>query len=341
MIFGYFFESQKPSKKNFRMDSMGKFVVLFILTCISFNNCIAQKIDNMASFRDIKSANYFRFYYDNDFFAATDENYTQGYSFELVSPYFKTNPINYLFYKPKEVEIRYGLAVEHIGYTPNRYELPEIQFDDRPFAAAIMLKSFLIAVDTLNNGRYTTSFNFGLIGPAAFGEEMQVGIHKATGNKTPLGWRHQIKNDIVINYEIGYEKQLVRYRDLFSLQANTTAKVGTLFTTGSVGINTTFGIINSPFKSTKTVNGFKLYAYAQPLFTVVGYDATLQGGLFNNKSPYTISSKEVERFTSQFNYGIVLKTRTLYFEYSRSSITKEFETGSSAKWGGFKIGFTL
>ncbi|GEQ85847.1 hypothetical protein ULMS_13550 [Patiriisocius marinistellae] len=297
----------------------------------------------MVSFRDIKSANYFRFNYDNDFFAATDENYTQGYSLELVLPYFKTNPFNHLFYKQNDeaTETRYGLAVEHLGFTPNRYELPEVQVGDRPFAASIMLKSFMIATNTEKRTRFTSSFNLGFMGPAAFGEEMQVGIHKATGNKTPLGWRHQIKNDIVLNYEIGYEKQLLNLSDLFSLQATTNAKVGTLFTNASLGLNTTFGIINQPFASITERSGFKIYGYAQPIVSLIGYDATLQGGVFNKKSPYTIASKDVERVTGQFNYGLVIKTKTLYFEYSQAIITKEFVTGSTAKWGGIKIGFTF
>ena len=44
----------------------------------------AQKIDNSVAFRNIESESYFRYHYDNDYFAATDENYTQGYNFELV-----------------------------------------------------------------------------------------------------------------------------------------------------------------------------------------------------------------------------------------------------------------
>jgi len=31
----------------------------------------------------------------------------------------------------------------------------------------------------------------------------------------------------------------------------------------------------------------------------------------------------------------------LYFEYSRAAITREISTGSSAKYGGVKIGFTF
>ncbi|MBO0589874.1 lipid A deacylase LpxR family protein [Cellulophaga sp. E16_2] len=316
-------------------------LIICVISVVFLQYGSAQKIDNLVSFRDIESRNYFRFNYDNDFFASSDKNYTQGYSFELVAPFFENNPVNYLFYKPKEDTIRYGLAVEHIGYTPQQFQLPDIQFRDRPFAAAIMLKSFMIASNLVKKSRFTSSFSLGLIGPGAFGKEMQVGIHKATGNKIPLGWQNQIKNDIVINYEVGYEKQLVRYRDLFSLQATMAAKVGTLFTSGAIGVNTTFGVIHTPFAPTKEKKGFRVYGYAQPVLNVIGYDATLQGGLFNRKSPYTISSGNIERFTGQLNYGIVLKTKTLYFEYTRSVITKEFEEADAYKWGGIKIGATF
>jgi hypothetical protein len=320
---------------------MRKTIPLCIISVFFLQTSLAQKIDNLISFKDINSTNYFRFHYDNDYFAATDENYTQGYSFELVSPYFRTNPFNFLFLKPKDTATRFGLAVEHIGYTPNHYELPEIQFGDRPFAAAIMLKSFMISTNEAKKSRFTSSFSLGIIGPGAFGEEMQVGIHKATGNKIPLGWRHQIKNDIVINYEVGYEKQLFRYHDLFSLQATANAKIGSLFTNTTIGINSTFGIINTPFSPATERNGFRLYAFAQPVLSLIGYDATLQGGLVNKKSPYTIASSDVERVTGQFNYGIIIKSKTLYFEFSRSFMSKEFASGSAYSWGGIKIGFTI
>ncbi|WP_298330014.1 lipid A deacylase LpxR family protein [uncultured Dokdonia sp.] len=301
----------------------------------------SQKIDNTTSYRAINANHYFRFSYDNDYFAATDENYTQGYSFELVAPSLAKNPVNKLFYIPENTERRYGLSIEHIGFTPNHYERPEIQVGDRPFAAAIMLKSSMIAVDVSAKNIFSSGLSIGIIGPGAFGEEMQRGIHEATGNKIPLGWKNQIKNDLVLNYEIGYEKQLVRYEDLFSLQASANVMVGTLFTNGSLGVNSTVGIINNSFSSLSERSGFKLYAYAAPMVSVIGYDATLQGGLINRDSPYTIESGDVQRVTGQFDYGIILKTKTLYFEYTRSVITKEFATRSSYKWGGIRIGFTL
>lgn len=313
----------------------------YLFLCVFFPTVLfSQKIDYTVSYRNIENDTYFRFNYDNDYFDATDRNYTQGYSFELVMPSLKKNPINKVLLAPKDKIKRYGLAIEHIGYTPRYYERPEIQYGDRPFAAAIMLKSFVSTTDTLRKTRLTSSLSLGLIGPGAFGKEMQVGIHEATGNDIPLGWQHQIKNDLVVNYGLNFEKQLVRILDLWSLQAQFSGNLGTLYTNASFGLNSSFGILNAPFSSSAK-RKFNLYAYMQPMVSVIGYDATLQGGLFNKKSPYIIDDKQVARLTAQFNYGLVLQTRTLYFEYTRSLITREFESGTSAGWGGIKIGFTF
>ncbi len=300
---------------------------------------MAQKVDHLVSFRDIKSDRYFRFNYDNDFFAATDEYYTQGYVIEFVSPGLKKNPINNLFFKPTKFSFRYGLALEHIGFTPKAYVPEEIQFGDRPFSSAIFLKSFSISTDTNLGIRFSQSLGIGIIGPAAFGKEMQVEIHNATGNKIPGGWNNQIQNDLVLNYRVDYEKQILRYRNLFSLQTNASLQLGTLFTNAYLGFNTVFGLFNSPFSESNRKSDFQLYFYTQPLVNAVGYDATLQGGLFNNNSPYTISSKDLERITAQFNYGLVLKTKTVYAEYTRTVLTREFTTGTAAKWGGIRVGF--
>jgi lipid A 3-O-deacylase len=129
------------------------------------------------------------------------------------------------------------LSIEYIGFTPNDYVSEDIQFGDRPFAAAIMLNSFVIATDTIAKTRISQALSLALIGPRAFGKEMQVGIHKATGNKVPGSWDTQIKNDVVLNYRIAYLKQLYSYRKWIALQVSTSAQLGTLFTNVSAGFN--------------------------------------------------------------------------------------------------------
>ena len=287
------------------------------------------------------SETYFRFHYDNDFFAATDKNYTQGYSFEFANPLFKKNLVNHIFIKLKGQSNTYGLAIEHIGFTPSNFVSIDIQTGDRPFAAAIYLKSFATSTDTLKKSRLSQSLSLGFIGPGAFGKEMQTEIHRLTGNKIPGGWDNQIQNDLVLNVKFDYEKQLFRYNELLSLQSVAAFQLGTLFSNAMVGFNTTFGLIDLPFSGSGYSSAFKLFVYAQPVVSIIGYDATLQGGIFTNDNPYEISSKDIERVTSQIDYGLILKYKRLYLEYNRTSITREFKSGNAAKWGGFRVGYVF
>jgi hypothetical protein len=300
---------------------------------------LGQKIDNTASFRDIKSENYTRANYDNDFFTSSDMDYTQGINFELVDARLKKNPINHILILSKKSELRYGLSLEHIAYTPDTLDTYEIQYGQRPFAAAFMLKSFSIATDTIHKSRIISSLSLGLIGPGAGGGNMQKVIHQITGSETPNGWYYQIKNDLVLNYDVSYEKQLLRLNDFFSFQFNGGLKLGTLFTNASVGLNAALGIINSSFTTVKNKDEFQIYLYNQPLVNVIGYDATLQGGIFNDKSPYTIPSSNLERFTLQDNLGIVVQFNRFYIEYIQTFQTREISTARAHDWGGIRVGY--
>lgn len=317
----------------------------FVLTQVLFLfvtfGIFAQKIDNTASFRDVKSDNYFRVHYDNDYFTATDQFYTQGYAFELVAPIFKKNPINFLFAKLKNSTEKSGISLEHIGFTPTTIKSNQILYGDRPFASSIFLKSFKIESDTINHIRIASSLSLGIIGPGAFGYEMQKGIHEWIGDEIPMGWQYQIKNDVVINYELSHEKQLFRWNHYFALNSNLTARLGTLNTNASVGMTATLGLVNSPFTSVYDKNKFQIYLYSQPLANFIAYDASLQGGLFNRSSPYTVPDFDIERITLQNNFGIVMQWKSLFLEYNRVFLTKEFATSKSHKWGGFRIGFKL
>jgi lipid A 3-O-deacylase len=310
---------------------------LLFLSLLSF----AQRIDNTASFREIKSNHYFRYYFDNDFFANNDYYYTQGHNFELVSPKLLKNPINYIFIKLKNSEQKYGLSLEQVGFTPIDIVSNEILYNDRPYAATVILKSFLVSTDTIHKTTFSSTLSFGVIGPFTSAKEIQSKIHEWIGREIPLGWQYQIKNDLILNYEISHEKQLYRLNNLFALNSNAKLRLGTMNTNISGGLTTTFGKINSPFISVKNKNNFEIYGYWQGLVTAVGYDASLQGGLFNKNSPYVISDQNMERFTFQKNFGIVLQYKTLYLEYYRSWLTPEFKTGEVHSWGGFRIGFTL
>jgi lipid A 3-O-deacylase len=335
------FKGMKKSKNTmlFWIQENKKYytISLLFLSILSFS----QRIDNTASFREIKSNHYFRYYFDNDFFANTDYYYTQGHALELVSPKLIKNPINKLFIKIKNSQQKYGLSFEQIGFTPTSLKRDKIPYDDRPFASVIMFKSFLISTDTVHKATFSSTLSFGIIGPFTSGKEIQTVIHKIIGAQNPLGWQYQIKNDVILNYEIAHEKQLFLLHNFFAINSNTKLRLGTMNTNISGGLTTIFGKINSPFVTSKNKNNFQIYGYWQGIITAVGYDASLQGGLINKNSPYVITDQNMERFTFQKNFGIVLHIETFYLEYYRTYLSKEFKTGRVHSWGGLRIGSTF
>lgn len=308
--------------------------------CLLFSlGAIAQRIDNTVSYRNMNGDSYFRFHYDNDFFTAQDLYYTQGYTFELVKPWLEYNPVNELLIQPENSVKRYGLTFEQTGFTPTDITAPDILYGDRPFAATIAIKSFVVSIDTVGRSQLSSSITLGMIGPVAFGNEMQTGIHKWIDDDLPQGWKYQIKNDVIIDYELAFEKQLLSRR-LVAIGSYTKLRLGTLNSNLAAGFTLKAGLINDSY-SVNYSNKVRAYFYAQPVLNVIGYDASLQGGLFNRSSPYTIGSSEIERVVLQNSFGIIVKFRSMYLEYSRSMITREFSTGSSHEWGGFRVGFTL
>lgn len=313
------------------------FLVLLSLPLVLFG----QRIDNTLSYRDIGTDRYFRFNYDNDFFSASDLYYTQGYSLELATPWLRKNPLNTLFIKPDGSTIINGIALEKSGFIPTDITADEILYGDRPYAATITLKSFLVATDTVAKQRLASSLTIGMIGPAAFGDEMQTAIHEWIDDDIPMGWQYQIKNDLIINYELSFEKQLVRLTDFAAVTSHTKARLGTLNTSLATGFTIALGLLNSSYSDKGNNKKFQIYIYSHPMGALVGYDATMQGGVFNSKNPYTIPSSGIERFTLQNDYGLVMRYNSFYFEYSQAVLTREFKTGNSHRWGGFKIGFRI
>ncbi len=302
----------------------------------------AQAIDNFSSARNINNDNYFRLHYENDYFTATDLYYTQGIQFEFVHPALNKFPLMHLLIQGQSTSLKNGIALEINGYTPSSIRSNEILYNDHPYAGVLFIKTFKITVDSVNQTRISSGLVTGVIGPSAGGDEIQTSIHRWTGNFLPLGWQHQIKNDLVLNYEFVFEKELLSIERYFLVNGMGSAKVGTLGDKIGAGVILMAGYFNSPFVISGTkIKKISAHIYSQPSINLVGYDATLQGGVFNNNSPYTISANEIERITFQNHAGIVVNINKLYLEYFQSYTSKEFKQGISHLSGGIRIGVSF
>jgi lipid A 3-O-deacylase len=301
---------------------------------------IAQAMDNSVSYRNIEGDRYFRINYENDFFTASDRDYTQGILIEKVHPEFRRFPLMKILWHPRHSEIKYGLAIEHNAYTPNQIDEFSIQYGDRPYAGVLLFKSFLIATDYEKELRISVSLSTGLIGPGAGGEQMQRTIHHWIRYTQPEGWHNQIRNDLVLNYQVNGEKEIYRYQNYFVLSAFGSVRIGTLSDKLTSGLTAVLGNFKSPFAfPVLTGQHFQWYLYDQILGNAIGYDATLQGGVFDRSSVYTIPGSELNRLTIQNKFGIVLIFKSLYLEYYRTGLTEEFKTSLYHRTGGLQIGF--
>ncbi len=302
----------------------------------------AQPIDNGSTFRNISHNSYFRFHYDNDYFTKTDEYYTQGISLEYVYPSIKKMLLVKLLWKPYQTYPQYGVGLNLFAYTPTSIQSDSILYGDRPFDANISFKTFLIQFDDVHRQEVSTAFSIGIMGPAALGNEIQTGIHRWLKNPLPHGWQYQVQNDIIINYQLNYEKQLFSVRNNFLFNTTAAAALGTLNDKLSGGFNFMAGSFNKRYSPvTRNKRKAEYYLYGQSRIHLIGYDASMQGGLFNRKNPYTISGDHVARVTFQADAGIIVNFKNLCLSYTQSFLTKEFRTGKYHRWGGVSVGVAL
>ena len=76
-----------------------------------------------------------------------------------------------------------------------------------------------------------------------------------------------------------------------------------------------------------------MYGIVKGGVKLVGYNATLQGGLFNEKSVYTISDDRITRVVFDGMAGLVLTYKRIGLECSKFYLSKEFLQGVEHHWG--------
>jgi hypothetical protein len=168
----------------------------------------------------------YNFYYENDLFAGTDNNYTNGIRLSWVSPNLQdyvTDPclplsvrrLNRLVemlkpgaYDSRNMVVTIGQAM----YTPSDRLRRDPIRDDRPYAGWLYLG---LGYNARNARRMdTTELDIGVVGPASMAKQAQDFIHDLRGFERFNGWDNQLNNELGI--------QIVRERkDKVFVSSNT------------------------------------------------------------------------------------------------------------------------
>lgn len=154
--------------------------------------------------------------FENDLFDGTDRQYTNGVKLTWMSqdlsryqddrripkwsyPLIEALPV---INRPGAQRI-VSFSIGQNIYTPEDIRLTELSENDRPYAGITYLGFGLHSKDRRRMD--TIEINLGMVGPHSYAEETQKIVHEITNSAEPRGWRHQLKDEFIIN--LFYERK--------------------------------------------------------------------------------------------------------------------------------------
>ncbi len=301
---------------------------------------------------ELSRESFLKINFDNDLLNNTDMYYTNGMRIDLIFPFVQGFAVSKLLvpYWGSGTNY-YGFSLFQNMYTPSTTKTGGVHQGDRPYAAYLCAGLFKITNDAPKRFRQTSEIDAGIIGSYSFGEFVQKAYHNNTPtNNEPLGWEYQIRNDLVLNYNVTMEKGIL-HNPYVELNVMGTGALGTLYTNLEGGFQFRTGLMN-PYFSTLGVAKKARYAElglrrTQVFFSLrssvrfVGYDATLQGGMFNHSSPYTIPSSQISRVMSETSGGISFVINGFRIDAEQYLLSPEFHGGKWHFWVHAGITFAL
>jgi hypothetical protein len=193
------------------------FCICCLAVAVCWGLCSSAGFAATDSVKDAGAAAYFdtlTLYWENDFFAGTDRDYTNGIKLSWSTPFgdlektslpawsfpfFERLP---LVNKPggsRAVSLAFGQDM----YTPVETSRSDLIEDDRPYAGY----SYIAAGFHTKRAQHKDSWELrlGVVGPASLAEATQNTIHDAIGDTRAKGWDHQLKNEVT--FDVTCERQ--------------------------------------------------------------------------------------------------------------------------------------
>lgn len=311
---------------------MRRGAVLLILLVLSFCRAKAQGDSTTAA-----APHYIDIAYNNDTFTFTDIYYTHGVRISFASARFGRIPSKKLLLKLRNSPVNtYGISVVQDAFTPSSITRDFILQGDRPYAAYAYAGHFLVSADPQKKLRLAVELDLGVIGPLAMGYEVQSGYHRLISDKHPQGWESQVKNDVVLNYSVRMEKRFLTVGKMADMSVDPGIEAGTLYDNIFLGTTARLGKLSSRFEQ-YSWRKWQLYAFAKGDARLVGYNATLQGGMFSRDNVYTLSASEINRYVYSGSAGIVFSWRNIEIEHSYKYLSPELRAGMAHRWGHCRI----
>jgi hypothetical protein len=153
----------------------------------------------------------FTFYWENDSFTGTDQDYSNGLKMTWSRAYepsagqrrglkgwiFDRLP---LMHKP-DAQRATSFSLGQSIFTPKDTEREDLIEDDRPYAGYTYLDFGFISIDGMRQDVW--EFEIGIVGPSSQAEETQNFVHDVIGVDRAKGWDNQLENELGLNLTFG------------------------------------------------------------------------------------------------------------------------------------------
>ncbi|GAA4103784.1 lipid A deacylase LpxR family protein [Mucilaginibacter panaciglaebae] len=219
-------------------------------------------------------------------------------------------------------------------FNPQSGDVPSVNYIDRPFAGYLYAGASMNYLYK-NEANLKLGVQIGIVGPASGAQEAQKWVHKNFGFYAPNGWQYQIKNDVELNLSGQYNRLIGRDTAL-DLSFTSYANLGTGITGAGAGVLLRLGVFNQLFNSASTqssviadnsitpLSKHEFFLYYKPMANVVGYDATIQGGLFSKKDASNMEiTADLQRFVFSNQIGVTYATKRWVIDAAATFHSKE------------------
>ncbi|MEN3940751.1 lipid A deacylase LpxR family protein [Prosthecobacter sp. SYSU 5D2] len=311
------------------------------------------------------------FYFENDLFARTDENYTNGTRISWTSPalrkfgddatiggmagYFD----NFGWTGNSDFERNVAISLGQSMFTPRDVDAFNLVDDERPYAGWLYVGMGIIWKN--HKVKNTLALNIGVVGPWSYAEETQRLVHEARNQSFPNGWDNQIGNEIGVN--ASYER-MWRIRDRkdfhgwdWDILPYAGATLGNVMTHATLGTELRFGYnlpddfgtgaiteaattptaIENPYTAKSWARRFGFHFFIRGEGRAVARNIFLDGNTFRD-------SHSVDKYplVGDLSAGIGMNWKNTKLSYAYIYRTKEFRGQDNAQiFGSVTLSFNF
>lgn len=236
---------------------------------------------------------------DNDAYLMTlqDRYYTNG-----IDVYFK-KAIDPAKFSDKVDNMNWSINLGHKIYNAHTGAVYTSSQVDRPLTGYLYVGSE-IKWFLKNEGVLSFGAELAIIGPKAYGRNVQKAYHKTFGFYEVKGWEYQLNDAIGIDFNTSYSHLIFRNQsEKWDAFLTSNLSLGLNNTRVNLGPNFRYGRINQMFESA-TMGGKinakntkpkkEAYFFYRPQINWVVYNSTIQGGmLLRDKGPISYNVKPI------------------------------------------------